>query len=579
MEITPKPSSASELQNISPTRVESSTVSSIDELSLEYEQVYKARVLRQLTSNETATKNDPTPETPNPKQNLAEWLLKINNKITKVVGNLPIQPGQTLHVKLEHPTNAKTNSLVIVQQTSHGEGAHTQSRTSGDINLMLKTLSKLLPKQLSIASGFHILNKLNNTEIAPQIKGSSQHTPANSLSATSNQASTTNHHTQATSSALPSTYSKSPQNIINHLIKTLPQAELISSSNTSHQEGKHAHLIQQAIKNSGLFFESTLSKPGEKEQLLSTLHNLRTQAGSTTLPSAQQIAQQTTHHNAQLTVDTKTQSDATKTSSNLTTSKQALDLLQRFVERHENSTAKSKNIDSSAPLDLKATLLGLSSLVSPPNTDKLKKTDLINSLLSQLVEPELLNTPFNFPRIQNESAAKAQALLADQEFSTGQLLKILAGMLNRIQFNQLNSLYQSQNNDGNILQSWFIELPVVNMQQSVNSFDIRIDKEKDPSKTKDEENDEHALQWKLALSFDLEELGAMYIQVSLLPPSISSIIWAEKDSTYQLAQSEIPQLKEKLSSIGLEPGDIICQKGLPPQRATKLTQSLVDVQA
>jgi hypothetical protein len=108
---------------------------------------------------------------------------------------------------------------------------------------------------------------------------------------------------------------------------------------------------------------------------------------------------------------------------------------------------------------------------------------------------------------------------------------------------------------------------------------MRIDKEKNPSHQNKEDNQEQALQWKLTLSFDIEELGPMYIQVSLLPPSISSVIWAHREDTVKLAQSEVEHFKNKLCELGLEPGDIICQHGLPSQQTTKLTQSLVDVQA
>ena len=152
-------------------------------------------------------------------------------------------------------------------------------------------------------------------------------------------------------------------------------------------------------------------------------------------------------------------------------------------------------------------------------------------------------------------------------------------MLNRIQFNQLNSVYQTQGSESSALQSWFIELPVVNMNQQVNTFNLRIDKEQDPHSNSGEEEEKKSLQWKLLLSFDLEEIGPIYIQVSLLPPSISSIIWADRSETYTLAQQEINHFKRKLNELGLEVGDIICQKGLPPQQATKLSQSLVDIKA
>ena len=560
MDITPKPPSTPEVVSKGTSTLSRSQITSIEELKPVPGKQYQATVQapppktnqeQPVIEGKAATVNTHSSK---------EWLLNINGKLVTTTSSIPLEIGQTLLVKLESSSTQQSKALILVSPTNRSTAQIPADKGSINTEILLGTLAKLLPKQLSLGTGFAALNEMS--------KATSQ-TPPISQNQTK-VASAQQTQLSPTQGSSPLTRKVALESIAT-LIKSLPHAEQISQASRQGDTLSSPDTIRNALKHSGLFMESQLSNTTNKQQILEQLQNLKT-LNKIALAQADQT--KPTANNP--LSGTPSPQNTNQTSAAVT--KQALDMLQQLVKQHSN-TAADPSQDKTISSDLKATLLGISRNLLPAANSSGEQNQAIEKLLGSLLEPELLTTPFNFPRIQSDTTAKAKALFAEQEFSTGQLLKILAGMLNRIQFNQLNSLFQSQTSDGNTLQSWFFELPVVNVNQGVTTFSLRLDKEKSATQNQEEESEDKALQWKISLSFDLEGLGAIYIQVSLLPPSISSIIWADQADTFALAQKESKHFKEKLSELGLEVGDIICQQGLPEQQATKLTQSLVDIQA
>lgn len=200
-----------------------------------------------------------------------------------------------------------------------------------------------------------------------------------------------------------------------------------------------------------------------------------------------------------------------------------------------------------------------------------------------------LKQALEFPRIsaliaQVEGQMKASAMLADQELSTGQLLKLLASMLNRIQFNQLNSLYQSQTGgaEGQTTQSWMFELPMQHQNGHVSSIQLRIDQhqqEQEEERARKEENADKEIEWKLSLAFQLDELGPMHIQVALAPPRITPVVWCESPETYALLRQEQGVLTQQFAALGLSVEDIHCHRGRPKPQHNPIERSLIDLKA
>jgi murein DD-endopeptidase MepM/ murein hydrolase activator NlpD len=238
-----------------------------------------------------------------------------------------------------------------------------------------------------------------------------------------------------------------------------------------------------------------------------------------------------------------------------------------------------------ASADLKETLMQLTGAIQALNNKGIEgllpraDTNEKAPALRGLSESSLLFRPFDFPQLKHD-IAKVQASLSDQELSTGQVLKLLAGMLNRINFNQLNSLYQAQGGaDPNLTQSWHFELPFLSAQQT-HVASLRIDKEKHPSKEeKDDQGTEKETVWKLSLAFNFENLGPIFIEASIAPPVIKSKIWAENDQTQKLIAQEKNQFTKQLEGLGLTVEDIQCLHGKPNKAKTVVARGFVDIKA
>lgn len=232
--------------------------------------------------------------------------------------------------------------------------------------------------------------------------------------------------------------------------------------------------------------------------------------------------------------------------------------------------------------DIKSTLTGLLAALETRGAPNSKTGTFVDGAS----QPNLLTTPFTFPHPAANLALlsathKAGAMLQDQELSTGQMLKLLAGMLNRIQFNQINSLYQSQSNaaDNTQTQSWFFELPVANGSQQPDFFNLRLDRDRAEQDDQQSTTGESKEQWRINLSFTLETLGELTIQAKLSPPTISTSIWCNSEAILKLIKKEQAVLCKRLEDIGLEVETFQCLKGQPHPNNVSIDKQFVDTRA
>ncbi|MCU9948619.1 flagellar hook-length control protein FliK [Pseudomonas sp. PDM13] len=184
-----------------------------------------------------------------------------------------------------------------------------------------------------------------------------------------------------------------------------------------------------------------------------------------------------------------------------------------------------------------------------------------------------------------QASARQQALsfplpsrLAQQAEGEGDLellLKMAAAAVSRLQTHQLSSLAQSQMTpEGNLLTTWQLELPMRNNQDIV-PLQVKVQQEQSPQKRSKEEQKDTL--WRIELAFDMEPLGPLQVQAQLLRGAISSQLWAERARTASLIDGELPNLRERLVSAGLEVSELACRQGIPPQGPrTNLQQRWVD---
>ncbi|CAD5109347.1 flagellar hook-length control protein FliK [Zestomonas carbonaria] len=170
--------------------------------------------------------------------------------------------------------------------------------------------------------------------------------------------------------------------------------------------------------------------------------------------------------------------------------------------------------------------------------------------------------------------AKLQQAFEDGEADLETLLKLAAAAVSRLQTHQLSSLAQTQvTPDGSLLTTWQLELPMRHQQELV-PLQLRIQSEEE---AKPEKKDAQETLWRVELAFDLPPLGPLQVQAQLAHGSLSGQLWAERQATAQLIDSELGNLRQRLLDAGLDVGDLACRQGTPPQGPrTTLEQRWID---
>jgi hypothetical protein len=554
---------------------------SVEALNLDKDKIYQA-IVSKLIDNKVPTTPD-QPQNPNATDKGTstsnEWLLKLNGKLLLITSEKPLQLGQSLQVQLNTTTQTLTVLPSSTSQSSPIPPPNSSFLSNTSITLLLSAINQVMPRQVSLDTGLTALetfSKQNDSQLVSNqakliLLMLAKQAPTEQLFTT----------TEKTSSTTA---------IVNFLKDSGIFFESGAKQQPSNPNSLKAQIsqIQEAFNLKQITIPPNTSQTTPAAGLTDTFQNSRLETNKSNaspidfnsirnaLLTKLQIPLPATPLEATLNLPTSTTTN-TSTPSTLSPLHALLNSITSSI--NSTHTIESSNIQN----DLKGLLLSITAALI---TDKTGLKASERSPVEALVQLDLLKNPFNFPHFIHQPAtlasSKAEALLADQQFTTGQLLKLIAGMLNRIQFNQLNSLYQSHgnSNDTTTTQSWFFELPVANPNNQLSTFDVRIDREEDTQEQEQEQNnDQKEVQWKLALSFKFEQLGAVYVQVTLAPPAISSIIWADKPETLSLINREKPYFQSKLSELGLEVGDIFCQKGQPKQDKTRLDRSLVDIKA
>ncbi len=545
-------------------------VSDIQDLKLEAGKIYTATVVGKEANTEQILKSPVNIGSPELKPDEAkanglenkEWLISVKGKLILISSEKPLEIRQKLLLKLETTSDGKTNliaqllnskatlnsnssssnfsqiqhpaQIVATQQLNQTFSTTSQS-TDASIKTLLQALSFTLDKQLPLQQGFQQLTQLLN-------------------------------QTKTTTASTDNL--KTLEAIKSILVNNLPKlSDIISPNNES--KNMQNQVIKQSLLDSGLFLEKTLLSQPEKLQLFkeklisleSSLIQNQTKKTHTPTGSGSKIleAYSPAIEKIQQTIDK---------------------LLQLSAHTSDTSSSRHTATSPAAINDLKANLIALTSSLSKQLSSELSPAELKSIFTSSITE-DFLPSPFAFPILNHTNLATSSKVLFDkQELSTGQILKLLAGMIHKLQFNQLQSVLQSSTGNENTLQqSWFFELPVLHSNQSIQTFNFRIDKEQDDANTEDVNQQEQAIQWKLLLSFDLDALGPVYVLVKLSQNHISSELWADKDSTLSLLQQESGYFRTQLEKIGLEVDEVLCKKGQPNQTTTKLDRHLVDTKA
>ncbi|MBH3412125.1 flagellar hook-length control protein FliK [Pseudomonas putida] len=162
-----------------------------------------------------------------------------------------------------------------------------------------------------------------------------------------------------------------------------------------------------------------------------------------------------------------------------------------------------------------------------------------------------------------------------------QLLRLAAAALSRLQSPALSSLQQSGTlENGNLQTTWQTEVPIRHGQEFI-PLQVKLQREETPEQQAErqqrEQQDPLQALWRIDLAFDLAPLGPLQVQAQLLQGRLSGQLWAEREQTARLIDSQLGALRERLLARGLEVGDLECHPGIPPQGPrTRVEQRWVD---
>lgn len=540
-----------------------------------------------------------------------EYLIRINAKTILITSEKQLSVGDKLFLSLDPNMSSGRPSLIarmVEQQNPQAmtqpasalvSGSAVQSGSalqnnallnSQQVNQLLQALNMTLDKQIPLQEGLrHLISLLPTTPLTGNSTGAQTHTTQAALTGTMPdlQIKIEPHLRQQVQQQLISVLSRSTDILNSQAAEALSKpdqsqqiknpTENQATSQGTLSSNAASGVIKTALLNSGLFLESALLNQPEKlvafKSQLESLHNNLQQTNK-------QMNELTAGNSATLQ----------RLGNSLNKIQQTIEhLIQNMPKPLAGTSTAHASLTpgESNPVlsDLKASLVSLAAQASRQLARETSAEALKNLFLLPVAEDYALS-PFAFPLLTATKASSARSLFEKQEFTTGQLLKLLAGMIHRLQFNQLHSLLQSNSNTDSapVQQSWFFELPVINPQQQINTFNFRIDKESQTGSQQTAE-EEKAIQWKLLLSFDLEHLGPIYVQVKFLEhvaaatPSISSVLWADKAETLNLMQNEAEQFRKSLENLGLKVTELRCEQGQPNQTRTRLDRHLVDTRA
>ncbi|MGM0570124.1 flagellar hook-length control protein FliK [Marinobacter sp.] len=192
---------------------------------------------------------------------------------------------------------------------------------------------------------------------------------------------------------------------------------------------------------------------------------------------------------------------------------------------------------------------------------------------------ELITAPLQFPSPSTPPVTMAEAR---EPVSPGQMLRLLAGMLNRITVNQLHSQLlttRAGGDAGTPASTLITDLPWMAPGGEVKTAQLRIDHEKPDQQGPSSPRKTGVAEWRLSLAMDLDEAGRVFFDVALRQSAVSARVWAEQQDTARLVTRQLGDLRTRLTELGLEVSELECRRGQPPVTPTRLEHRLLDTRA
>lgn len=157
-----------------------------------------------------------------------------------------------------------------------------------------------------------------------------------------------------------------------------------------------------------------------------------------------------------------------------------------------------------------------------------------------------------------------------------QLSRQLMASLARTQMHQMDSLTTRQaftQDPQSPINTWALEIPILNGNQ-VENLDLRIEQHQQQDA---QQADKRVTAWTVMLNFDLHQSGRMQVQLTIIEKTVSAVIWSQLEKTHQQVQRHIRELQQGFEKVGVLVKKVECQIGIPAADRSPLYRQLVDV--
>lgn len=199
----------------------------------------------------------------------------------------------------------------------------------------------------------------------------------------------------------------------------------------------------------------------------------------------------------------------------------------------------------------------------------------VPSVITSQQQALLLTQLLTKPGILTEQLVTASSRLTPLGLSElKNLFKELEGVHNKLQFNQLSMLNESESSSS--VASWLFDVPIKN-KQNIDLLQLQIDQHKEKSNAGLENNI-----WNVQLRLDTQNLGAIQATVTLSEQDVKVVFRAQRQQSAELLTDNLTFLHDALSQLGVSISHVSCccgevsQAVLAEQYLTK-SNSLVDV--
>jgi hypothetical protein len=322
------------------------------------------------------------------------------------------------------------------------------------------------------------------------------------------------------------------------LLAKLPQPVTISS----------AHGLKEALRQSGLFMENSLSRPAKqasspvnfntdlKANLLRLVQVVRNWPGTQTTPSPPLRPPAANGVNS--SSGSPAQAPAAVADKPQKSAAMTAEQLGRLMQPGLKRTLAERLPAANAP-----------TRPSPPRTGPNVATEKPSKTGSEGRIPP----PFRGTIPVPQPPLRPSLDLSNADNLRSDLLRQIEASLSRLQMQQLAAVPREGERS---LAEWLLDLPV-RRGEDIDLWSMRWFRDPETHTP----NGPDTQGWSVQLAFDLPGLGPIQVLVQLQGEQVNTRFWAQLQQTPPLLRAHLGELRQALQSAGLQVGDLDCHAG------------------